>query len=149
MLHRSVRGLHSTLVPYGVGIEKGTKACQLALGSIPVKPQSRLRLIRLPSHRSTSHPANSLPACVQLFTCSHLLGRYAAHAGSKLTPPVGDEARMRELGPLLPTDVRVRGDSFRVSGTDVAIAGLGWIAVAVDGATDLRWAHVPLYLHFH
>jgi len=66
--------------------------------------------------------------------------RYAAHAGSKLTPPVGDEARVRELGPLLPTDVRVRGDSFRVSSTDVAIAGLGWIGVAVDGPTDLRHA---------
>ena len=45
---------------------------------------------------------------------------------------------MRDLGPLLPTDVRVRGDSFRVSGTDIAIAGLGWLGVAVDGATDLR-----------
>ena len=75
------------------------------------------------------------------------LGRYAAHAGSKLTPPLGDEARMRELGPLLPTDVRVRGDGFRISGTDVAIAGLGWIAVAVDGATDLRWVCAPLYWH--
>jgi hypothetical protein len=67
-----------------------------------------------------------------------LFCRYAAHAGSKLTPPVGDESRVRDLGPLLPTDVRVRGDSFRISSTDVAIAGLGWIGVAIDGATDLR-----------
>ena len=70
--------------------------------------------------------------------------RYAAHAGSKLTPPVGDEARVRELGPLVPTDVCVRGDSFRTSGTDVAIAGLGWIGVAVDGAADLRCTLVAL-----
>ena len=45
---------------------------------------------------------------------------------------------MRELGPLLPTDISVSGNSFRESGTDVAIAGLGWVAVALDGAADLR-----------
>lgn len=46
--------------------------------------------------------------------------------------------RVSELGPLLPTDISVVGTSFRESGTDVAIAGLGWIGVAVDGAVELR-----------
>ena len=60
------------------------------------------------------------------------------HAGTKLTPPVGDDKRVRELGPLMPTDLSVSGTSFRESGTDVAIAGLGWVGVAVDGTADLR-----------
>ena len=60
------------------------------------------------------------------------------HAGVKLTPPLGDEKRVRELGPLMPTDFSVSGTSFRESGTDVAIAGLGWVGVAVDGIADLR-----------
>lgn len=65
------------------------------------------------------------------------------HAGTKLTPPVGDGKRVRELGPLMPTEISVSGTSFRESGTDVAIAGLGWLGVAVDGTAQLRWEQDP------
>lgn len=73
-----------------------------------------------------------------LYLFSHGDCRYTLHAGTKLTPPVGEVRRVSELGPLLPTDISVVGTTFRESGTDVAIAGLGWIGVAVDGAVELR-----------
>jgi ribosome biogenesis GTPase A len=83
----------------------------------------------------------------------------ARHAGGALIPPLrpaaaagadGDEANAAAAAadadawaPLLlvPTDVAAAGESWRESSTDVAIAGLGWVGVAVDGAAQLRvWA---------
>ena len=52
--------------------------------------------------------------------------RYALHAGGKLAPPVGGAERLEGWPGLVPTDVRVQGDSWRESGVDVAIAG-GWV----------------------
>jgi hypothetical protein len=83
----------------------------------------------------------------------------ARHAGGALVPPLrpaaaagadGDAAAADAAAadadawaplPLVPTDVAAGGESWRESSTDVAIAGLGWVGVAVDGAAQLRvWA---------
>ena len=41
-------------------------------------------------------------------------------------------------GPLSPVDVPVSGDSWRRSSVDVAVAGLGWVSVALSGTAKLR-----------
>lgn len=67
--------------------------------------------------------------------------KQAQHAGSRLTPPLGDAKRMKRLPQLVPTNVAVSCTSFRASGTDVAVAGLGWVGVAAAGDVQLRvWA---------
>ncbi|DBA79361.1 TPA: hypothetical protein ACH3X2_000014 [Trebouxia sp. C0005] len=49
---------------------------------------------------------------------------------------------MAELGPLLPQDILLEGNNWKESSVDIAIAGLGWIAVGVKGPADLRlWVH--------
>ena len=43
--------------------------------------------------------------------------------------------------PLVPLDVPVSGDSWKRSSVDVAVAGLGWVSVALSGSARLRvWA---------
>lgn len=64
--------------------------------------------------------------------------RRATHAGTRLTPPLGDEKRMNRLGAVAPTDVTIAGTTFRASTTDVAVSGLGWVGVAAAGDVDLR-----------
>jgi ribosome biogenesis GTPase A len=67
--------------------------------------------------------------------------RYAKHAGVKLTPPVGEKERMDEFPALKSTEVVLQGDSWKESSMDVAIAGLGWVAVGVGGQAALNvWA---------
>lgn len=67
--------------------------------------------------------------------------RYAKHAGGLLSPPVGDEDRMATFPVLVPTEVKITGDNWKGSSADVAIAGLGWVAVGVGGEAGLRaWA---------
>ena len=67
--------------------------------------------------------------------------RYAKHAGTKLTPPVGSEERMEAFPALSSTEVVVQGDSWRESSVDVAIAGLGWVGVGVAGEAKFKvWA---------
>lgn len=84
------------------------------------------------------HAATPRPPC---FPSPLLPRRYQAHAGGKLAPPVGGEARLGAWPGLVPTEVQVRGDSWRESSTDVAIAGLGWVGVGVSGTAALRvWA---------
>ncbi|GAB4820166.1 hypothetical protein N2152v2_007212 [Parachlorella kessleri] len=76
--------------------------------------------------------------------------RYAKHAGTKLVPPLGGVERMEAFPPLQPTDVVVQGDSWRESSRDVAIAGLGWIAVGVKGEANLRvWAPKGVAITMH
>jgi hypothetical protein len=43
--------------------------------------------------------------------------------GTSLIPPLGDGERMAKLGPLLPSDLKVEGTSWKVSSLDVAVAG--------------------------
>lgn len=44
-------------------------------------------------------------------------------AGSELIPPLGDQARLAEFGALLPTEIDVKGSSYKASCQDVAISG--------------------------
>ncbi|DBB17163.1 TPA: hypothetical protein ACH3X3_014236 [Trebouxia sp. C0006] len=68
--------------------------------------------------------------------------RLSSNGGSLLVPPVGGSVRMAELGPLLPQDILLEGSNWKESSVDIAIAGLGWIAVGVKGPADLRlWVH--------
>ncbi|KAG7671412.1 hypothetical protein Ndes2526A_g02061 [Nannochloris sp. 'desiccata'] len=67
--------------------------------------------------------------------------RYAKHAGVKLVPPVGEKERIDQFPALKSTEVVLKGDSWRESSMDVAIAGLGWVAVGVSGEATLNiWA---------
>jgi ribosome biogenesis GTPase A len=67
--------------------------------------------------------------------------RYAKHAGVKLAPPVGDKERIEQFPALKSTEVVLQGDSWKESSMDVAIAGLGWVAVGVSGQATLNvWA---------
>jgi hypothetical protein len=54
----------------------------------------------------------------------YLLERSPA-PGGLLTPPIGDMARIAELGELTKHDVFVEGIDYKQSHMDVAIAGLG------------------------
>ena len=45
-------------------------------------------------------------------------------AGSTLVPPIGPHSRVEQLGPLIPSLLRVEGQDWKGSSTDVAIAGL-------------------------
>jgi ribosome biogenesis GTPase A len=70
-----------------------------------------------------------------------------AHAGTRLKPPVGDlwcqpEHRRETLGRWVSRTLRVSGSSWASSSCDVAIAGVGWVAVGVDGDATLRvWTY--------
>lgn len=60
------------------------------------------------------------------------------HAGSLLVPPLGDDMRFDELPELVPRELVLEGNSWKESTVDVAIAGLGWVAVAVGGECTLQ-----------
>ena len=67
--------------------------------------------------------------------------RYIKHAGVKLTPPVGEKERFDQFPALKSTEVVIEGDIWKESSMDVAIAGLGWVAVGVSGEATLNvWA---------
>ena len=69
---------------------------------------------------------------------------YASHLGEKLSPPVsdGDDSSRLDMFPsLLPTDVEVEGVDWKKNSVDICIAGLGWIAVGVNGKASFKvWA---------
>ena len=66
---------------------------------------------------------------------------YKKHAGSKLTPPIG-ERRVKQLGEWGSRVVTVYGSSWQRSDRDVVIGGLGWVGVGVNGEATLRvWTH--------
>jgi len=58
-----------------------------------------------------------------------------AEGGGGGGPPVSSSP---SLGPLKPRDVRLVGTAWKASTVDVAIAGLGWVAVGVSGPASLR-----------
>lgn len=72
-------------------------------------------------------------------TAAQILCRQAQHAGSHLTPPLGDAKRLKRLPKLASADVAVSGSTFKSSNTDVAVGGLGWFGVAAAGDVQLRW----------
>ena len=61
--------------------------------------------------------------------------RYEKMAGSTLVPPLGSGSRVEQLGPLLPALLRVEGQDWKGSSTDVAIAG----DIASPAGTNVRW----------
>ena len=63
--------------------------------------------------------------CLQCLTAPdncHVV-RYEKMAGSTLVPPIGTGSRVEQLGPLLPSLLRVEGQDWKGSTTDVAVAG--------------------------
>jgi len=67
--------------------------------------------------------------------------RYSKHAGTTMAPPIGGKERMETFLPLKAALVEVTGEGWRQSSMDVAVAGLGWIGVALAGTATLRvWA---------
>ena len=54
--------------------------------------------------------------------------------GDVLYPPTSKEA----MPHLVPSEFLVNGDSWKRSSEDIAIAGLGWVAVGVSGQCSLR-----------
>ncbi|KAK9844801.1 hypothetical protein WJX74_007024 [Apatococcus lobatus] len=67
--------------------------------------------------------------------------RYQRHLGTQLFPPMGDRKRLARFPSLVATRLQCRGDSWQLSSQDVAIAGLGWVAVALNGMAELQvWA---------
>eukprot|EP00242_Pyramimonas_sp_CCMP2087_P010112 CAMPEP_0198205970 /NCGR_PEP_ID=MMETSP1445-20131203/9494_1 /TAXON_ID=36898 /ORGANISM="Pyramimonas sp., Strain CCMP2087" /LENGTH=627 /DNA_ID=CAMNT_0043878475 /DNA_START=46 /DNA_END=1929 /DNA_ORIENTATION=+ len=84
----------------------------------------------------------SSDVCVHLGKTEKAEALFEQHIGGLLTPPIGDVARIAELGELTKHDVFVEGMDYKQSHMDVAIAGLGWIGTAVAGGANLRvWAY--------
>ena len=74
--------------------------------------------------------------------------RYQRHLGGQLFPPLGDRKRLARFPKLVNTVLQCSGDSWQLSSQDVAIAGLGWVAVTVSGLADLSvWAPPQAQLH--
>ena len=90
------------------------------------------------------------------FSVLDQLLRYQRHLGTQLFPPMGDRKRLARFPSLVATQLQCRGDSWQLSSQDVAIAGLGWVAVALTGIAELRvWAppqahtwHNPIHRPF-
>ena len=61
------------------------------------------------------------------------------HAGGMLTPPLdpGPE-RMRQLGEFESHVVNVQGRGWKEAAADIAISGLGWLAVTGAGTAKIR-----------
>lgn len=59
--------------------------------------------------------------------------------GIVLAPPLDAK---HSLGPLVPTPLVVEGTNWKQSSIDIAVAGLGWIAVGVGGRAEFNvWTH--------
>lgn len=68
------------------------------------------------------------------------------HFGRQLQPPIG-EARISELGRWVRNEFSVTGDSWEESSTDIAAAGLGWVAVCLKGKAVLGvWTYDGVYV---
>lgn len=75
--------------------------------------------------------------------------RREKHAGAELAPPCTPE-RVEALGPLQPRDVGVEGGFWDRSTVDIAIAGLGWVAIGCKGAATFRaWAPAGVAITTH
>jgi ribosome biogenesis GTPase A len=75
--------------------------------------------------------------------------RLAKHAGGKLQPPLEPE-RVAQLPPWVPRNIEVEGGSWKQHSMDVALAGLGWVAVGVAGKAKLRvWTYEAVAITAH
>jgi hypothetical protein len=67
----------------------------------------------------------------------------------QMQPPM-DKERAAEIGRWAPRKVTVSGDSWEVSSVDVAVAGLGWIAIGVKGTAVLQaWTYEGIAVTTH
>ncbi len=63
------------------------------------------------------------------------------HAGTKLTPPVG-ELRVKQFGAWGHRTLNVYGEDWQKATRDITIAGLGWVSVGCNGNASFRvWTH--------
>ncbi len=75
--------------------------------------------------------------------------RLAKHAGARLRPPLEPE-RLAALPPWVPRNISVEGSSWKQHSMDVALAGLGWVAVGVAGKAKLRvWTYEAVGITAH
>ena len=64
--------------------------------------------------------------------------------GVQLLPPVSQD----DMPHLVPSEFLINGNTWKKSSEDIAIAGLGWIAVGVSGECKLRiWAPKSVLLY--
>ena len=61
------------------------------------------------------------------------------HTGELLTPPLapGPE-RMEEIGELVSHSIEIEGAGWKEAAADIALTGLGWVAVTGAGKAKLR-----------
>ncbi|KAL8140142.1 hypothetical protein V2J09_006163 [Rumex salicifolius] len=71
-------------------------------------------------------------------TADRMLGD---HFGRQLQPPIG-ENRVKELGEWVKKEFHVTGNSWDSSSVDVAVGGLGWVAIGLKGEATLNvWTY--------
>jgi hypothetical protein len=59
------------------------------------------------------------------------------HAGGMLTPPLG-EGRMAQLGEFDSHVVDIEGTGWKEAAADIALTGLGWVAVTGAGSVKVK-----------
>ena len=62
------------------------------------------------------------------------------HAGTMITPPLGDDgpARLEELGEMEEHVVEVEGTGWKEAAADITLRGLGWVAVTGAGSAKIK-----------
>ncbi|KAM9375975.1 nitric oxide-associated protein 1 [Pholidichthys leucotaenia] len=70
---------------------------------------------------------------------------YEKHAGHVLLGvPVGGSERMKDFPPLVPQDIRLKGQGYLEAAADIKLSSAGWVAVtAVEGDQILLRLHGP------
>ncbi|CAK8543147.1 unnamed protein product [Lathyrus sativus] len=63
------------------------------------------------------------------------------HVGVRLQPPIGNEHRA-ELGTWTEREIKVSGTSWDVNCKDIAISGLGWFSLCIQGEATMKlWTY--------
>uniref|UniRef100_A0A803MAM5 Uncharacterized protein n=1 Tax=Chenopodium quinoa TaxID=63459 RepID=A0A803MAM5_CHEQI len=66
---------------------------------------------------------------------------WSKHVGIRLQPPVGAD-RLPEMGTWSEREFKVTGTSWDVNSSDLAVAGLGWLALGLKGEATLKlWTY--------
>lgn len=61
------------------------------------------------------------------------------HVGEMLTPPLGPgKERMEKIGPFASHVIDIEGTGWKEASADIALAGLGWVAVTGPGVAKVR-----------
>jgi hypothetical protein len=67
----------------------------------------------------------------------------ANHVGTTLTPPLGGVERWNEMGVMEEHVVSVQGVGWEEAGADIALTGLGWVAVTGSGTASVKVSVPP------